>query len=667
MKTGALQENSDNRTTIVCTCTGREAIVSVFVMDVALPPCYRCSFCGERDCCWKAPTVDSEKNHPWLLLPYPSPSIERFLRNLSLRRACSLACRTTSTSPLSMRLHTVAGRTPLLGRDSTSRVTGGNILHVLLYNFGSTYPEVIHSFISERIDGNSAIAILGTSQWSRANPPMLLQRDTFGNLPIHVALSVGVPTNVLLDLLLQTLKAQKSLPLETDRPIVEVTSCGTSVPHLHPYALSTNNNGYSLLDVEILRFMDDDSKFFYSDGPCYTIASHQFLRDTVDQIKSDGERTIRYDRRNGEMAAKICSLVNRPLISNFFLTRIKCIIFTAYKELQWLVEQSRKYSLLQKSPRCKNGLVMLDWFPGPASEWKTLTREGSSITESDLLRDNPYVLHHASALSGPTLIVNCADCSNGEDCKINRATTYLLQVSRHFLDLLLLEDDAVRACTVPYPETGQLPLHFAAQAGFVLFRNRHGSRRFTSDFRNRSNSDEWKEWIQKLIEIDPTTCFAKDSMNRIPLHYLLLRCLHHRYMCDDEPDMLFCCCSRKSFNAKSYEFLCVASCNCKGCCRSPVCTQDNDFLSEMIFLFIRSHPESIEIPCLIRFRTFMDPTDEGEGIGSTGISQRTITHYLDYSCRFEVYQVAAMAYPVVSLNTIYSLIRMCPSRCLCYP
>jgi hypothetical protein len=652
-------------------------------MALALSHRYRCSICGGRDCSWTARSI--EYNHLWLLLPYSSPSINRLLRHLSLRSTNGVAlsdetlfCQTTTTSQLATRLATVCWSGFHHGHDSTSRIVGGNFLHVLLCNFGKTYPEVIHCFFSEFMYHNSTASYLRSSSWNGSDTLMLLQRDTLGNLPIHVASSVGLPMNVYLDLLRRTLEAQKSLPMGADLRTTEtLTFEGVALQAtVSPYLLSTNDNEHSLLDIELLRFIDSNLHTVHSKGSSYPVVSmksskvtsHRTLRDAVDQMYTNYGNKIQRDRDIGVMTAAMHCFRSRPSVSNSFLNRIKCIIFAAYEELQWLVQRSRKCPSPKQSQSgtCDwfyrhrdNVLVLLDWFSDGGSEPK--------LAETRTSSDNPYVLHYASALSGPTVICNDVDNGSKEGCNIHKIATHLLQVSRPFLDLLLLEDDAVLACNIPHGATGQLPLHFAVQAGSVLFRNRHDRHSFIVDsscetlFRNESIIDMWKDWIQKLIEIDPTTCSKKDFMNRIPLHYLLLRCFHHRCVCRNELDRACYCCCRNSFDSATAFVLVKSVDDCNGYGRFPTCIQEVEKRNEMVSLLIRSNPESIELPCKIRFRTISDLTSEYEGLGSMPLG--TIKSYFDYSCRFEVYQLAAMAYPDVSLNTIYSILRMCPSRC----
>jgi len=296
----------------------------------------------------------------------------------------------------------------------------------------------------------------------------------------------------------------------------------------------------------------------------------------------------------------------------------------------------------------------MDWCPFSVRERICSIHIFDSRVHHPELFDDAYVLHYASALSGPIVMVQNSDqgIRNGYDFA-HKTASRLLQVSRPILRLLLWEYDPLRASNLPHPTTGKIPLHFAVQSNLALGRthSQHcmihcGIDEPCETSVRKESIDEWHDWIRELITVDPAMCCAKDFAKRIPLHYALLRSFR-RYSCCS-----LCCTSELGGD------LLVGDICCGSVCAVTVEEEDRN---RLVLLLVRFCPESIEIPCPIRFRELADLDVEGEDIGSR--SCETVMSYHYYSCFFQVYQVAAMAYPVVSLNSLYTILRMCPSRC----
>ena len=148
-----------------------------------------------------------------------------------------------------------------------SRITGCSPLHVALRNYGD-YEPLIREIVSRDESGTT-----------------MSQRNQFGDLPLHVACSVGVPMAVLRLILEHTLAGSEDF---------EHQGCCFSP---HQYLWSTNNSGYTPIDLEWVRHIES-GKSFYSARSFYPleptgVTRHCFkqdeyyqalLRDAVDQV-----------------------------------------------------------------------------------------------------------------------------------------------------------------------------------------------------------------------------------------------------------------------------------------------------------------------------------------------------------------------------------------------
>ena len=119
---------------------------------------------------------------------------------------------------------------------TSSKATGCSPLHVALRNYGNFAPLVKELLVHD------------------VHNKMVQLRNHYGDLPLHVATSVGVPIEVL-RLILQ-------------RTIESTPTCGDCAPH--PLAWSTNRSGYTPVDLEWVRHIES-GKGFYSARSFYPL------------------------------------------------------------------------------------------------------------------------------------------------------------------------------------------------------------------------------------------------------------------------------------------------------------------------------------------------------------------------------------------------------------
>ena len=133
----------------------------------------------------------------------------------------------------------------LLERDSSSlksmsKLTGCSVVHIALRNYGH-YAPLINTLVS-RPDALTLMA----------------HRNRFGDLPVHVACSVGVPYDVLKTIVEATIGA---VPVDKDTPF-----------RTHPLLWSNNGSGYTAADLECVRQLEsghglDTVRSFYALEP----------------------------------------------------------------------------------------------------------------------------------------------------------------------------------------------------------------------------------------------------------------------------------------------------------------------------------------------------------------------------------------------------------------
>jgi hypothetical protein len=592
-----------------------------------------------------------------------------------------------------------------------SNITGGAMLHTLIQNFGKQNPALIFNFIQDQIDKHDSDMRIQTANDTNIHL-LLLQRDRFGNLPIHVASSVGAPIWLIQYVLQQTLLAQGTIvpsPIQPKNHTNEQPPYPTdSVVPIAPYILSTNNNGHSMIDIEFIRYMEADHRNTAAVGLCYTPTRpssntmyHTLLREAVDQITQPGTSLRRDDEGSLSFDASNIDTIQRRdahavidgsfgrgsdrCFVDTFINRIKYIICAAYEELQYILQFNTNGQSIQQQYGNVHAHIAaasqchIDIRP---EETKRHHQDPIPCGTSAVLLNNPHIIGYASALSGPIQIINRSEHDNkSKDSRPVTTSTSLLLVSRPILDWLLWEYKKNHRYNLPHPETGQVPLHYAVRSNLVVVinqseypnsNNRSNHSRMYHDCPG-PNIEAWKDWIRTLIAIDPTACSKKDTWGRIPVHYAILSCsqkYNHCSYCNDAS----CCCTSNNHHSAS---------------RDEDGTKSDEGILDQVTLadrhrnqiidhLIHADPSSIEIPCPLLFRARIpfqkDPNESRPPLRNcSGQQQPTQSeipsyhHDNKYCCSLDVYQLAAMMYPIISLDTIYNILRMCPSRCCSGP
>ena len=187
----------------------------------------------------------------------------------------------------------------------SSRLTGCAPLHVALRNYGNFEPLIQELLIRD------------------SSNDMMKVRNSYGDLPLHVACSVGVPLHVLGMIVERTVSVTRNSSLEEDE--------GRSPAIIgNPLIWSVNNSGYTPVDLEWVRHIESGSGSFYTARTFYPLEAtgvrrHCFkqdeyytelLKESVDQVMKNYPSAItgdesKVDSREEEAKETFGCLIDR--------------------------------------------------------------------------------------------------------------------------------------------------------------------------------------------------------------------------------------------------------------------------------------------------------------------------------------------------------------------
>jgi len=328
----------------------------------------------------------------------------------------------------------------------TSKISGCSPLQVAIRNYGNFVP-LVREIIDRDDDG------------------MMRHRNHYGDSPLHVACSVGVPMDVLRLILARTLMADECSEEHHHHHHHPGNSPSASEAAPHSLVWSRNNSGYTPVDLEWIRHIEAGHGFF----------THRsfYPLDARGVRRPEGRYDDLYD-------ILLRQAVDQVLEGQSLPTRnARNAIASSSATAQPTTTVSRTDASLRFAGANDStvGLLLHRIFLVIRASF----RDSFSRSPFDLSGD---ILHQASVLSGP----------HGPT------------LPRPVLELIFFQ----------HPEqlerqdhAGKLPLHYAVQ----LCRAHEDA--------SVKSGEEWKLWVQKLLFHAPESCAVKDHQGRLPLHHAL--------------------------------------------------------------------------------------------------------------------------------------------------
>ena len=365
---------------------------------------------------------------------------------------------------------------------TTSPTTGCTPLHVAIRNYGNFLPLIRE--IAER------------------SPTTIMQhRNRFGDLPIHVACSVGVPMEVLRFLLARSLVAcstSSSLTLDSHSPM--------ETNHPHPWIWSRNNSGYTPVDLEWIRHIE---------------AGHGFFTH-----RSFYPLDARGVRRPGGQYDDLYDVLLRQAVDQVIMVESGSSVSTASAPL--LPQQTSHLAaatLTPIAPSTTTRATTENHHHHNNNNHVALRLAGANDHTVGLLLHRIFLLIRAAHrdsfsrsphdLSGDILHQACALCG-----------PHGPTLPRPVLELVLFQHPEQRERR---DHAGKLPLHYAVQLQHHVVVGRRtaaGSRHCPLGDVSVKSGQEWKLWVQTLLCHAPEACDCRDHQGRLPLHYALEYATH---------------------------------------------------------------------------------------------------------------------------------------------
>jgi hypothetical protein len=390
--------------------------------------------------------------------------------------------------------------------DQTALTTKCTPLHVALRNYGN-YDQLIQCFVLK--DGNHP----DTHNRNKTNmPPLILkslqQENNFGDLPIHVASSVGVPVSILKLILEGTLEATSSLSNNKSKNKHQAFNLCWTVNHA----------GYTPIDLEWIRHMEDGKglfmarsfypleaggikKTFWKQDEFYRVLLQQAVQQAMD-VRATNPFWRAFNSNNPQTAP-------RPGINNPTHTA------------------SSRTMASRRTPRTGQTPPQQASFPsGPP-------REPSEQPTWELLLHRIFLITQTAATGYvPKTQTDLVDCLLHAACKLSFPVAPSLPLP--LLELILFmypeqlripqsRSKSMEKGKCVGPEKGNLPLHFAVQPSV-------GPRRSTISFFSDESTqiethqhicNEWETWVKHLLEHGPEAASTTNDVGQIPLHKVL--------------------------------------------------------------------------------------------------------------------------------------------------
>ena len=402
-----------------------------------------------------------------------------------------------------------------------SSTTGCSPLHVALRNYGNQtllIRELLY-YDTDRNDGGG---------YGR----LVTHRNRYGDLPLHVACAVGVPLNILRLVLVRTLQASQPGQHYYETTPDDGYSMLTYAGHPNPMIWSRNRAGYTPVDLEWIRHVEQGNGFcsqrafypldaFYMGKPSARDAElyECLLKQAVDQVMAGSTRKKPWEKQ------KLAADEEQPMVVTNQQQQ-----FASENVSDCAMDTNRAFGLLLHRIFLVIRVAFSDSF---------------SRSPMDLSGD---MLHLAAALSGPV------------------GPT----LPRPILELVRWHDPG----QLDRPDhVGRLPLHYslgaaqwsAARRRHIMAMSRSGTGGTTitpmhlvqhppsppppppaaaaaaattttteaihcvpsgyypsEDYQeNKVGNTEWSRWVQDIIQAEPSACQVVDHYGRLPLHYAL--------------------------------------------------------------------------------------------------------------------------------------------------
>jgi hypothetical protein len=345
----------------------------------------------------------------------------------------------------------------------SSRVTGCSPLHLALRNYGNY--ECLIDEIVKRDTSNENFKL----------------RNAFGDLPIHVACSVGVPLSILRLVVERTILAARTLD--------DLKLADNNSGPINPLIWSVNNSGYTPVDLEWVRHIESGSGF-YSARIFYPLEARgvrrngskqdeyykDLLREAVDQVMETSTRNSHTVDREQDARRTF----------GFLIDRISLIIRAAASDRPDKVFDAHEPASLLDT--CKLCIPLGPTLPLPILEL-FLWIHSDKLLEKD--RHGMLPIHHA---------VN----SRFGRCNSSFAVSTGVEDWQIFVSRLL--DEAPCQCRMETP-SGQLPLHLLLD---------HSSFSGSSAMQNLTYEEErqkaWHAVVKKLVTMYPESVDQRDSV-----------------------------------------------------------------------------------------------------------------------------------------------------------